>query len=128
MIECKVFHYRLQTYHTLSIVSILWLVHTLGRSVEEYSSVDPLTTPLVRSTSVSLKNSILSIYELIYFNNPADDTAAPSFYHPPLSLSLSRYRSTPPQFAPPSYRKYSLILVDVVLHNVPSCGYPSVRQ
>lgn len=69
--------------HTLSIVSILWLVHTLGRSVEEYSSVDPLTTPLMRSTSVSLKKSILSIYELIYFNSPADDTAGRLFLSPP---------------------------------------------
>jgi hypothetical protein len=89
MIECKVSHYRLQTYHTLSTVSILWPVHTLGRSVEEYSSVDPSTTPLMRSTSVSLKKSILSICKLIYFNNPADDTAAPSFYRPPLSLVIA---------------------------------------
>ncbi len=113
MIECKVFHYRLQTYHTLSIVSILWLVHTLGRSVEEYSSVDPLTTPLVRSTSVSLKNSILSIYELIYFNNPADDTAAPSFYHPPLSLSLSL------SLYPPAVRP---TLVSEILPGPSRCG------
>lgn len=106
MIECKVSHYRLQTYHTLSTVSILWPVHTLGRSVEVYSSVDPSTTPLMRSTSVSLKKSILSICKLIYFNNPADDTAAPLFLSP-LSLSLSL---SPPQFFPPSYRKHSLVL------------------
>lgn len=42
----------------------------------------------------------------------------------PLSITpthISRYRSPPPrrQFSPPSYRKYSLVLVDVVLHNTP---------